>query len=90
MAEITCPRCNGSGKVVLAPGLGPMLKYARELKDESLSQAATALGVTKAHIHALENGQSANPSLRTAVKIAAHYNLSLDEVARQMKEPGDG
>ena len=86
MAKITCPRCKGNGKITLEPGFGPMLKYARESKDESLSQAATILGVSKAHISAMENGKSANPSLTAARKICEHYGLSLDELAKALDE----
>lgn len=88
MGEITCPRCKGKGKVILEPGLGPLLRYVRESRDESLSQAATALGCTKAHVNALEHGKTINPTLRTAQKIAAHYGLSLDELGKAMKESG--
>ena len=86
MAEITCPRCKGSGSVNLDHGLGPMLRYARESADESLSMAATALGVSRAHVHALEAGSTDNPSFRTVTRIARHYGLSMDDLVKAVDE----
>ncbi len=91
MTDITfqCPRCKGKGEIVMKPGLGPLLRYLRESRDESLSQVATVTGLTKAHIHALETGRSANPSLAMARKFSQHFDISLDDLVRAMEASND-
>ena len=86
MSEITCPRCKGAGKVVLGPGLGPIFRYARDGRNESLRQVVKATGVSLAHLSALENNETRNPTLKTLMLLAGHYDMAIEELARAMKE----
>ena len=90
MSEIICPRCKGSGKVTVEPGLGPIFRYAREGRNESLRQVVKATGVSLAHLSALENNEARNPTLKTLMVLAEHYDMAIEELARAMKEQANG
>ena len=55
--------------------LWAMLRKAREARGWSLQEAAEALGTTKGHLHALESGQSDNPTLRLVAALVIVYGL---------------
>lgn len=52
-----------------------MLRKAREAKGWSLQEAADMLGTTKGHLHAMESGQSDNPTLRLVAALVIVYGL---------------
>lgn len=55
--------------------LQTLLRKAREAKGWSLQEAADVLGTTKGHLHALESGQSDNPTLRLVAALVIVYGL---------------
>jgi transcriptional regulator with XRE-family HTH domain len=60
--------------------LGHRLRQLRQARGESLSQAATGIGCTKPHLHDLERGVSANPSLALLRGLARHYGCSVAQI----------
>ena len=60
----------GGGK-----SLGRMLNTARASRSWSLSEAAELLGTTKAHLHSMEAGASANPTLKMVAAFVIVYGL---------------
>jgi len=55
--------------------LQTLLRKARESKGWSLQEAADVLGTTKSHLHAMESGQSDNPTLRLVAALVIVYGL---------------
>lgn len=55
--------------------LGDMLRKARESRGWSLQEAADVLSSTKAHLHAMEKGDAANPTLKTLAAFVVVYGL---------------
>lgn len=55
--------------------LQTLLRKAREAKGWSLQEAADVLGTTNGHLHALEAGQSDNPTLRLVAALVIVYGL---------------
>lgn len=53
------------------------LKQCRLRKNESLQEAADALGMSKAHFWELETGKSRNPSSEILKKISSHFDVSI-------------
>lgn len=59
---------------------GAKLKALRESRGESQQAVAEACGVTRMSIHNLEAGKIKSPTLALAVKLAAHFGLSVQEL----------
>ena len=57
------------------PRLSDMLRQAREARGWTLQEAAEMLGSSKAHLHSMENGTAANPTLRTLAAVVVVYGL---------------
>lgn len=57
-----------------------LIAAARETKRETLEEAANGIGTTKAHLWALERGDS-NPRLPMIQNALRYYGLSFDEIA---------
>jgi len=55
--------------------LADLLKKARANKDYSLQEAADMLGVSKAHLHDIEQGKTTNPTLRVIATLVIVYGL---------------
>jgi putative transcriptional regulator len=54
-------------------------KYRFEHNEISQQDLANAVGVTRLTIHSIETGKF-NPSTLLALKIAAYFNASLEEI----------
>lgn len=60
--------------------LADLLKKAREDKCFSLQEAADMLGVSKAHLHEMEQGKTTNPTLRVIAALVIIYGLRPEAV----------
>jgi transcriptional regulator with XRE-family HTH domain len=58
--------------------LASKLNELRQRAGKSLQEVATAVGVSKTHIWALEKGKSENPSLDLVNKLASLFNVPTD------------
>lgn len=67
--------------------IGERLFSLRQKSGESLQQVADAAGVSKAHVWELEKGRSRNPSFELVRKLAAHFNVSIDVLVGDEREP---
>lgn len=67
--------------------LKTLLKNARELRKWSLQEAADAMGITKAHLHALESGSSDNPTLRIVAAIVIVYGIRPESIVASTLAP---
>ncbi len=61
--------------------LGARLTRLRLRSGESLQRVADAVGVSKAHIWALEKEKSDNPSLELLKKLADHFSVPVEFLA---------
>lgn len=59
--------------------IGKRIRQLRNASNETQEQLARTIGRTSGHIAKLESGAHADISLMTAVRLAQHYGLSLDE-----------
>jgi transcriptional regulator with XRE-family HTH domain len=57
--------------------IGERIKELRSQKGESLQKVAKAVGVSKAHLSALELGKSDNPRLTLLLNLADHFDTSV-------------
>jgi transcriptional regulator with XRE-family HTH domain len=55
--------------------LADLLKKARADKCFSLQEAADMLGISKAHLHEMEQGKTTNPTLRVIAALVIIYGL---------------
>lgn len=60
--------------------IGERIRALRELKGESLSQAALSIGTTKPHLWDIERGHSSNPTLRMLRGLSSHYGVSIAKI----------
>lgn len=56
------------------------IRQWREQRGWSLSQAAKAVGTTKPHLWELENGHTANPTLKLLRGMAKAYGVTVGEL----------
>jgi transcriptional regulator with XRE-family HTH domain len=72
--------------------LGTLLKQAREARKWSLSEAGRALGCTKSHLHELEKGKQANPTLTLIAAFVTVYGIPAEVIVRTAyhRAPGKG
>jgi len=56
------------------------LKKARADKCFSLQEAADMLGVSKAHLHEMEQGKTTNPTLRVIAALVIVYGVRPEAV----------
>lgn len=61
---------------------GDYLRVARERCSLSLSEAGELIKCSKAHLWAMEQGSSRNPSIVVLANLASVYDLDLGDVAR--------
>ena len=61
--------------------LGAKLAELRLRKGNSLQQVADAVGVSKAHVWAMEKEKSENPSMELLKKLADHFSVSVEYLA---------
>lgn len=57
-----------------------LIVSARELKQETIEEAARNIGTTKSNLWELENGRQV-PRLPTVQKVLKYYGISFDEIA---------
>lgn len=67
--------------------LATKLQELRRRSGESLQQVANGVGISKAHIWALERGEADNPSLELLRKLAQHFNVTLAFFNDEAPEP---
>jgi len=60
--------------------LADLLKKARADKCFSLQEAADMLGVSKAHLHEMEQGKTTNPTLRVIAALVIIYGIRPEAV----------
>lgn len=84
MAEITCPRCSGKGKVVGT--VGELFRIAREERDEGIQKVKRATGVGRMTISRFERGVPTTIGFDAIAALAKHYGLSLDEIAKALED----
>jgi transcriptional regulator with XRE-family HTH domain len=65
--------------------LDERLSALRERDGISLSKAARKIGITKAHLWDLEQGRSANPTLKTVLAICAVYDITVQMLTAGLK-----
>ena len=57
--------------------LGARLARLRHERGESLRKAAPLIGCAHRHLHQLEHGPTANPTLATLQALARHYGVTV-------------
>lgn len=57
------------------------IRFSRECRGLSLSEAARQAGIAKAHLHDLEAGRSRNPCVSTLIGLARAYGGSVADLA---------
>ncbi len=60
--------------------LSEMLKQGRARKGWSLEEASAVIGVSKGHMHDMENGRANNPTIRTVAAISIAYNIPAEQL----------
>ncbi len=60
--------------------LADLLKKARADKCFSLQEAADMLGISKAHLHEMEQGKTTNPTLRVIAALVIVYGVRPEAV----------
>ena len=60
--------------------LADLLKKSRADKCFSLQEAADMLGVSKAHLHEMEQGKTTNPTLRVIAALVIVYGVRPEAV----------
>ena len=78
MPKMTCPYCQGSGKI--AGTLGARLKLAREAKGLTLRDVEAVTTMTNAGISQIETERSKGPSIHRIKEMADLYGVSIDEL----------
>lgn len=60
--------------------IAELCTQARAAKGLSLSKACALIGITKAHLHALEHGSTLNPTLVTLCGLRDVYGLTPNQL----------
>lgn len=64
-------------------GFANDLRFCREAAGLSLSAAAKAAGITKAHLHDMESGRARNPGVSTLAGLARAYGQNVGWMAER-------
>lgn len=68
--------------------IGETVARLRAERGWTLQQVADLSGFTKSHIWEIENGRSANPTIRLVIGLADAFGCSIDElIGRQTSKP---
>lgn len=59
---------------------GERLKFIRKSHNQSASECADTIGIAKGHVHELERGESANPTLKVVLAISKEYDISVGKL----------
>ncbi len=62
--------------------LGKRLRHLRKAREWTLQEAADAIGVSKSHVHDMENGRNTNPTIGLVIAIARTFHISIDSLVR--------
>jgi DNA-binding XRE family transcriptional regulator len=77
-AQVTCPRCSGTGKVALEGiSIGDRFRECRMKIGKTQAQMAPDLGISRAQLANLE-GDRSRPGLEMLVKSADAFGVSID------------
>lgn len=77
-ALVSCPRCNGTGKIYPETiSIGDRFLFQRRKLDKTQQQLAPSLAVSRAQLANIE-GNRGRPGLETLVKAADAFNCSID------------
>ena len=60
--------------------LSEILKQGRERKGWSLDEASVVIGVSKGHLHDMENDKANNPTIRTVAAISIAYHIPAEQL----------
>lgn len=83
-------RKSATSTAINAPKIGERLMDCRELKGESLREAAAEIGCSAKHLWSIESGAVQRPANDLLVRLADHYDLSLDDLfGRESRSSGD-
>lgn len=66
--------------------IGTRLKELREASKESLQDVANAIGVSKAYVWQLEQGEGTNPSVEVLKAMANHYKTTVSALIGESLE----
>lgn len=61
--------------------LHELLKARRIACNLTLQEVADACGLTKGHVHKLENGVSASPSIQVCVRLSVVLGITVNQIA---------
>lgn len=64
-------------------GFANDLRFCRKAAGLSLSAAAEAAGITKAHLHDMESGRARNPGVSTLAGLAKAYGQNVGWMAER-------
>lgn len=81
-----CPKCSGSGEVVLdsARSSGEYLGLVRKSLGLTLKKVNAATGISMPHLSELENGKISNPGFKIIKELCNLYNISIDDVMSEV------
>jgi len=81
------PSGRGSEPLAVFAGLGSALRRLRVRRGLTQRQAAAAAGMTRAMISDFER-EAVVPSVRTLDRLLRALGVSVDELARELEDPG--
>lgn len=67
-----------------------LIKRKREALGLTLEEVGDAAGVSKSHLHGLENGKHPNPGLYTCVRLSVALGLTLQAMGAAILEQESG
>lgn len=61
--------------------LAELIRTRREAANMSLQELGDLVGLSKGHVHAIENGQTVNIGILTAVRLSIALGTSINSIA---------
>jgi transcriptional regulator with XRE-family HTH domain len=69
-----------------ANALAARIRQLRTARGKSLQEVADALGMSKSHVHQLERGTSANPSVSVLRALSAYFAVSIGFLVGEVED----
>jgi transcriptional regulator with XRE-family HTH domain len=76
-----CPRCNGTGDILLDGTIGQRLAFARETLGYSLREVEQKTGISNPLLSQMETGKIKEPSFRNIALLCELYGLPIEDIA---------